>query len=60
MMDESECSIAFLDNFKGLKTPDGEKGRMVSLKGNTKVICNAAKLIVEHIDKIEGTYNCPN
>ena len=53
IMDESECSIAFLENIKGVRTPEGEKGRMVALKGNTKVICAAVRILLEQIEKIE-------
>ena len=53
MMDESECSIAFLDSIKGLKTPEGEKGRLVALKGNSSVISSAVRILLEQISKID-------
>lgn len=51
MMDESDCSIAFLDSDKRLSTPEGEKGRMVTLKGNPKSISAAIELLLTNIEK---------
>ena len=56
MMDESECSIAFLEKIKGVRTSEGEKGRIVALKGNSKVISDAVKVLLEQIDKIERKF----
>jgi hypothetical protein len=57
MMDGSDCSIAFLEPDKKLYTAENERGRMVSLKGNTKSISTAMKLLLNNIEKFKREEN---
>lgn len=53
MMDKSGCSITFHKKPEGVKTPEGEIGRLCTLRGTTFAISVAVKTLLEEINKLE-------
>ena len=53
MIDKSCCSITFHKNYEGCLTPEGEKARLCTLKGNASAIAIAVRIILEQVSKLE-------
>lgn len=53
MMDFSKCSITFHKTYEGVKTPEGDRARLCTLKGTTSSIASAIRILLENVNKLE-------